>query len=200
MSYSYIKSVFPNFETSKMYDQNVYNSLKPSEQKIPANYSLPSAYDEDDINRFAKNLINEKPKIEETQTKLIETYDNVGYSYTPLKTVPRDNLKYYNQPSPVEYLKNVPKEFQLMDKPKIEQNVNIEHFEGQQTKVVQQSDSFSCEGYLKHTLECAKCKGILMKQFNLESDRLRNEELMEVASYMIFGLFILLLIDNLSKK
>lgn len=218
MSYSYIKSVFPNYETSKTYDKSVYNSLDTAFQKNTVGYTLPSAYDEEDINRFAKNLLKNtsKPETEELQTKLIETYNNVSYDnnnvsydyneYKPIKVIPKDNIRYYNIPASNEYLqmnKNHLKDINIQTNSntstKTFQQKNIEHFDGQ-TPVVQESTNLTCDDYLKHTLECSKCKSILMKQFNLEYDRLRNEEIMEVLSYMIFGLFILLLIDNLSKK
>lgn len=196
MSYSYIKSVFPNFETSKMYDKNTFNSLYSTEQKTKVDYKVPSAYDETDINKFAKNLIRDtEVKIEGDQTRLIENYTNLG-EYKPLKTIPRDNLSYYHLPVSRDYME--------INKNKInsdiQRNVNmsssvgIEKFE--QTQEVQNT----CDMHIKHALECTKCKNILLKQFNIEYDRLRNEEIMEVISYMIFGLFILLLIDNISKK
>lgn len=53
--------------------------------------------------------------------------------------------------------------------------------------------------YTKHVLGCASCKQSLIKQFNIENDRLRNEEIMELISFIMFGLFILLFLDSFSK-
>ena len=38
-----------------------------------------------------------------------------------------------------------------------------------------------------------------MKQLGIETDRIRNEEIMEIISYILFGLFILILIDYLKN-
>lgn len=205
MSYSYIKSVFPNFETSKVYDQNMFNSLYQSKNKT-STVGLPSAYDEEDINKFAKELINDNKDsnagIEPTQT-ILETYDNIHSDYKPLKVLNRDNLKYYNLAAPQEYIsnnKNIINENRYNGNKNGEVRINrgsVEHFQDKLPNIEVTTD---CNKYLKHTLECSKCKSILIKQFNLESDRIRNEEIMELISYLIFGLFVLLLLDNLTKK
>jgi hypothetical protein len=52
---------------------------------------------------------------------------------------------------------------------------------------------------VKHVLECEKCKTIMLKQLNIETDRRRNEDIMEIISYIIFSIFILMLIDQLAK-
>lgn len=53
--------------------------------------------------------------------------------------------------------------------------------------------------YTRHILECESCKNILIKQFNIENDKLKNEEIMELISFIIFGIFILLLLDTFTK-
>jgi hypothetical protein len=55
------------------------------------------------------------------------------------------------------------------------------------------------DNYIKHILKCEQCKELLLKQFNIESDRIRNEEIMELISFIIFGIFILLLLDKSNK-
>jgi hypothetical protein len=56
-----------------------------------------------------------------------------------------------------------------------------------------------CDIYMKHILECSTCKDIFIKQHGLENDKIRNEEIMEMISYFIFAVFILLLVDSLKK-
>jgi hypothetical protein len=57
-----------------------------------------------------------------------------------------------------------------------------------------------CDTHIKHILNCKQCKMLTIKQLSIESDKYRNEEMMELASYVIFGMFILLLIDSLKKN
>jgi hypothetical protein len=47
--------------------------------------------------------------------------------------------------------------------------------------------------YIKHVANCEVCK----KGLNLELDKIKMDEWMELISYIVFGIFILLLIDNL---
>jgi hypothetical protein len=57
-----------------------------------------------------------------------------------------------------------------------------------------------CDNYIRHVLGCHKCRSIITKQWNIDNDRIRNEEIMELVTYIIFGIFILLLIDILKSK
>lgn len=50
--------------------------------------------------------------------------------------------------------------------------------------------------YTKHILSCASCKQVLIKQFNIDNDRIKNEEIMELISFIMFGIFILILLDG----
>ena len=67
----------------------------------------------------------------------------------------------------------------------------IEKFEDEQP---------TCDFYMKHVLSCHSCRSIIMKQLNMDNDRIRNEEIMELVTYIVFGIFILLLIDILKNK
>jgi hypothetical protein len=180
MSYSYIKSVFPNYETSNAYDEQVYNSvtspdltltLNPKEgttSKLPAPLS---AYDDVAMQGFAKTLL--ASEISAPETKLLEQYNNVQQS-PPSK----DNLRYYNLPIPQQYLQR-----------------SKESFENQTPDC-----TVDCDAHVKHVLGCSKCRPMIMKQLNIESDKIRNEEVMELISYIAFGIFMLILIDNLRRR
>jgi hypothetical protein len=55
------------------------------------------------------------------------------------------------------------------------------------------------EQYIQHILSCKSCKEVVMTQLQLENDKLYKEEMMELVSYVILALFILLLLDTLAK-
>lgn len=159
MSYSYVKTVFPDFKYSNVYDSNLYENLNVSQYDKrlfePADLDIVKTYS--DI-----SLSEPEPKI---QSK-IETFQN--------------NQRFYNQPLPES---NIPINNNLLTRERFEDNTQQNHSQ-----------------YTKHILECPSCKELLMKQFGLENERIRNEEIMELISYLIFGLFILLLIDMYAKK
>lgn len=66
----------------------------------------------------------------------------------------------------------------------------IERFDGNET----------CESYKQHVMECFECKRALIKQFSLEEGKSKNQEVMELVSYVLFGIFVLMLIESLQKK
>ncbi len=94
----------------------------------------------------------------------------------------QDNQKFFNQPLPKDVI------------PPNNNRIHPERFEQPQR------DNGDHLEYTKHILECGRCKDLLMKQFGMENERIRNEEIMELISFVIFALFILLLIDFYAKK
>jgi hypothetical protein len=89
-----------------------------------------------------------------------------------VETTPKDNLRFYNIPLPKA----------------------VETFEPNQ-----QECKVDCESHVSHVLNCPRCKGIISRQLNLDNDRIRNEEFMELFSYIVFGVFILLLIESIKN-
>ena len=183
MSYSYVKTVFPNFEYSNVYDDKLYKNLNgiplmktsldgnitlasPTVQQKPGFSSLEIKPYEP-VNSFLTNEL--KPEASETRLDLVNPLTEKFES-----TIKKDNLHYYNLP-------NIPK---------------IESF----SETTVDTNPISHEHYIKHLSECNVCKEILLKQFNIETERLRNEEIIELISYIMFGLFILILIDSLKKQ
>lgn len=155
MSYSYIKSVFPNFENSnKVYDETLYTNI---------NSSLYNKVDTDISQVKPLENYNEQNKGNNTfvlpSNKLLENLTNVSQETIPKQT-PTIEL-------PVE------SKVEIWDE---------------------------CDTHVKHILDCKQCKMLAIKQLSIESDKYRNEEMMELASYVIFGIFILLLIDSLKKN
>jgi hypothetical protein len=160
MSYSYVKTVFPDFKYSNVYDTKLYDNLnvsqydnrlfEPIETDISRNYA--------DITLAAQEVPKKESRIETFQ----------------------DNQRFYTPPLPTS---NIPVNNNRINRERFDDEPSQKHLE-----------------YTKHVLECPSCKELLMKQFNLENERIRNEEIMELISYLIFGLFILLLIDTYAKK
>lgn len=58
----------------------------------------------------------------------------------------------------------------------------------------------TCHKTITHVLHCDVCRSMLSKQLNIEYDKVRNEEMIELFSYLTFGVFVLLLLDNLKQK
>ena len=164
MSYSYVKTVFPDFKYSNVYDTKLYENLNVSHRDTklfePADLDINKSYSSITVLEAPKEQTKEKSKIETFQ----------------------DNQKFFTPPLPSN---NIPVDNNIIKK---------ERFDGET-----QSQGHHTE-YTKHILECGPCKELLMKQFGLENERIRNEEIMELISYLIFGLFILLLIDTYAKK
>lgn len=175
MSYSYLKNVFPKFEDStKVYNDSLYTQLDNCKTNLPVPESLVN-----------ENTYKIKKQQEDVivlpQNKLLESFN----SETELAPVniennkkSLDNLKFYNLPYIPQNNKNL-----------------LEKFED-----TNNNKKLDCDSYIKHINDCNKCKSIVLKQFGIETDRIKNEEIMEIISYIIFGLFVLLLIDYLKTS
>ena len=199
MSYSYIKSVFPNFENSnKVYDEALYNNINTVYTDRELSIPIPENVESKQTDENYPTLL-ENPKIEKMSNINANTngHSSLPFQYTQTNELSeigfnknhgeQNNLSYYNLPLKVP-----------MTVPGIQQNLKeqrvIEKFEDVKGNCEQE-----CDLYVKHILECNKCKSVAMKQLGIESDKIRNEEIMEVVSYIVFGLFILLLIDSLKS-
>lgn len=192
MSYSYIKSVFPNFENSnKVYDESLYSSTFNSSKEESVRRqgtSIPiGGNDMVNLTDFSKTLSQKNNDIDLPQEKLIESYRNIegmtNGEYAEIKSLnpsdERNNLKYYNKPLPT-FTNNTVRQ-------KSKEKDIFEKFT---------DDKVCNDSYVKHVIECNRCKAMAMKTFGIETDRIRNEEIMELISYILFGLFILMLIDS----
>ena len=203
MSYSYIKSVFPNFKDSnKVYDETLYNNINTL--YTDTSLGLPEP---ENLERSRPNYKHPKVELEQVVVKpesKIEAMSNVFNEYANAslyKPESQNNLSYYNLP-----IKAIQKQNTKQHNVTIESQ-RVEQFEEENPKTQvskNESDTVKCidgdcDQYIKHVLECSKCKAIAIKQLRIDNDRFRNEEMMELASYIIFGLFILLLIDSLKS-
>lgn len=188
MSYAYIKNVYPDFQASKVYDNKVYNGLDSINQNVPQammNNSTPVPFETDEEARFARNLLAKTDinQMSLPQFNIIETMQN-----TPTKSneTVKDNLRYYNIP-----LANTLQ-------PPTDSGTrkgDVETFEEPRSEC-----KIDCDSHVMHVINCTRCKSVISRQFNLDNDRVRNEEFMELFSYVIFGVFILLLVDSLKNN
>lgn len=182
MSYSYIKSVFPKFESSKIYDERIYNSLTSISN--PSLSFNPSAINEK-LQTYTENLPTTTPTPTSTTTSTPST-----------STIPsNDNLRFYNKPLPEQFV-------QLNES--TTNNSSNNQSNGQSSQSNSQSnistEILNCDMYCNHILSCPKCSSILSKQLGITNDKARIQEMMELGSYLIFGIFILLLLESIRKK
>ena len=201
-----LQNVYPNWVTSNVYDERIYNSLdtlnnqretKPKflPQDLSSEYAKINNNKMSDSN-FEINQgfdLNIKPKFK-TSIAPLPSYNEYKDIYANANAAnanvnienkvfqnEKDNLHFYNQKLP----DNSPNpNSNLMGGSKIE-------------KFTQGSDN--CNMYTRHVLDCQKCRSLLIKQLNLENDKIQNEEVMEIISYILFGVLLLLILDYLKK-
>ena len=174
MSYSYVKTVFPDFKYSNVYDMKLYENLNESQQ---SNNRLFEPVDLNNIHTFSPVLQQPQQPQQPQQLQQQKEEQKERKQEYRMETF-QNNQKFYNLPLPKTNIPDNNNRF----REEFDENKN-NHLE-----------------YTKHILECPSCKELLMKQFNIENERIRNEEIMELISYLIFGLFILLMIDTYNKK
>jgi hypothetical protein len=178
MSYSYINNVFPNFEYSNVYNEKLYANLNTDTKELSSK-SIPS-----NINPFESNNTNFYSTNKEIQSKErainIENFANNNIEAS------KNNLHYYNEPIIDSFIPNYANVDYQSDNTGNNKISGIEKFDNSGNEIAH-------ENYIKHMSDCQSCKNIILKQFNIESDRIRNQEIIELISYIMFGLFILIL-------
>lgn len=175
MSYSYIENVFPSYKSSKVYDDSLYTKTNNNNniklEGYNEGYSNGSNI-EHDLVYLIKPQVNNQTQVPVQAPVQAPVQVTEGF---------QNNLAYYNLPinKPNYILENLT-------------NIN-------DTQNIQNTQNNNTQQHveLQHVLNCDQCKKILMKQFNIESDRIKHEEIIELISYIMFGLFILYLIDSL---
>lgn len=160
MSYSYVKTVFPDFEYSSVYDDKLYNNVN----ETPLTKIEIAPYDNNSSNQTLMEI--------DTLSK-IEHFQQADHEYKP-KSI-NFNIPVINN--------KIPKYNNI--------DVNsVETF----------SEDQNHESYMNHVTNCSLCKEKLLKQWGIENEKLRNEEILELISYVMLGLFILILLDTLKKE
>lgn len=151
MSYSYIKSVFPNYSTED--DPNVGSQLYTS------NLTLGGSV--------------------ETNTKInspVSPYESSSFVETFNGESNKDNLHFRVPPVPT---------------------ISIESF-SKDTNVTNSITNTNCEDYLQHVLKCKACSNALRKQLGVGRS-VEYEELVEVFAFILFGVFLLMLLERFKK-
>ena len=223
-NYSYIKSTFPNFQYTNVYDSKIYNDIVP-QRKLNTNttigniqYMPNSKYSHDNNNtineintiKLRKNDFVNFNTLESRQN--VKTDNTISYQNgefipfdnyeTPYKiidqnnknilSIQNDNTK-VNQSSTHIFTKSLEPALEtFQDNLKYyNKPLNNEKFDSNKIQ-----DEINHTIYVKHVLECSICKDMVLKQLNIESDRLFKEEILEILSYIVFAFFILMLLDS----
>ena len=190
MSYSYITKVFPKFQYSNIYDANLYNNISGLNKQTDIIASNENTLEDQTINKKYVEVIKPAPL-----DLNLETYKNIS------------NQTYYNKPLPSNLLNNDNSNILNNDITNIitKTDYNLQNSIPVSQKELDLHKEFFSEttqnhdNYTTHILECDQCKSLLLKQFNIETERIRNEEILELIAFLIFGLFILLLLDGFKK-
>lgn len=201
MSYSYITKVFPNFKYSNVYDASLYNNISGLNKS------------QESISNLKFNPMNEAKQYQEINKKYteptdikLEKYENTELSQGT-KFLSQNNQTYYNKPLPFNLLnsKDNGNSDTLVNKIQLQKEFSSKIIPTNYKELKESKESFSDSEqsqhdiYIKHVLECNECRETLLKQFNIETDRIRNEQILELIAFLVFGLFILLLLDKLKK-
>lgn len=160
MTYSYIKSVFPNYQMSK--DPPVYNNISLAQPAANTQFNV-QGFENGSMHGFSVSKQRIQNDFKELFTNNNEVVSN----------------KVTEQMPPPEFIRQLPRQLES------------------ETVIDSQSD---CQRNMSHILRCDKCMMIVKKQLNLEYEKARNEEIMELVSYVLFGIFILMLIENLKGR
>lgn len=177
MSYSYVKTVFPDFTFSNVYNDKLYTDINV--KKEPLNVvgfnneilSESSRFIDESNNTqvFNKPIINQH----------IPSYNNID---------PKSN--HFDQPQKSIYEEPMPF---------IRPHNDLRDLHTQEEFGNTNTSEITHEDYIKHINNCPSCKQILLKQFNIETERIKNDEIMELISYIIFGIFLFILLESLKK-
>jgi hypothetical protein len=177
MSYSYIKSVFPNFESSKVYDDRIYNSL--SSISLSSTSSLQNK----------NTILGSNEQLQSFTENLLKSSSSSEPSTVPIE---KDNLKFYNKPFSTLTDENDNNHKQITKEIK---KSTIEEF-----KESTSCENMDCNNYIQHILKCKNCLAVIHKQLGIDNDKVKMDEMIELSSYIIFGIFIILLLESLKKK
>lgn len=234
MSYSYIKSVFPKFEYSTVYDDKLYKNLnmefKPGSFLSHYESSVSKLNDTraPAMQQISQPIVQQRPVQSSMQdssssiiapSHLLESINpfNVEFGYAEVrKPEVKRELEMFEQEASAKV--NQPSGLRIYQQPIINNNIpEYNNIDIQGMSMINPMKSMNNSGnksgmgvketfddqdhdlYIKHVMGCNICKQRLLKQFNIETERMRNDEIMELISYVMFGVFILILLDSLKK-
>jgi hypothetical protein len=222
MSYSYVQTVFPEFKYSKIYDLNVYNTTPVPPSKLetitPANIENDfqpkianvqidnSAFNTneflggqpgDNLHFYNKPILNNNVPNGlnlnlKNPTGLVEA-NSIAAPVGPIGYLGLNKNQVVNNSliQPLNQMIQPNQQLNQMNQPLNQMRDNIERTE--QFTSLSDTDHKS---YINHILQCQSCKEIIMKQLNIEARQQFYEEILELISFIVFGIFILLLLDK----
>lgn len=176
MSYSYLQSVFPNYRPSQKLTELIYNDIINSNMvREPAKYEAAN----DTKEHASISQVSSKPLVvkqnEEVEKDVKKEDKKDNEKEKTFLEMFKDNLKFYNEPINPKF---------------------IEHLENTEQKHDSCSEG-SCAENINHILKCEACSAILKQKLDIKSD---FNEYIEIAMYILFGLFIIAILDKLDKR
>jgi len=214
MSYSYIKTVFPKFENTTVIDSTkIFNSPTTTVTPLKVIGMNTETSTNSEINGSHKDIFYLTQEDLPTSQKDNLHYYNIpddknmiieNFTSQPIK----DNLHYYNIPVDknmmnIENFTSQPARDNLhyYNIPVDKNMMNIENFTPPVTETPHVVESKSnCDKMNDHIKDCAVCKEMLYKNFNMENKPDFNQEIFELISYCIFAVFVLFLLDKISHR
>jgi hypothetical protein len=162
MSYSYVKTVFPNFEYSNVYNDKLYSDMNGTPKAVPTTMTptLPVPVGTDDNVSYLRN----EPLIIRpgNQIKLIET---TSYK-EPFINKDKDNLHFYNQK--IETFRN-----------------DTERSDERTERSDERRDDH--DEHMNHLSKCEFCKSLIKRQYSSD----QTMELISHVALGIFILVLL---------
>jgi hypothetical protein len=145
MSFSYIKTVFPKFESSKVYNDQLYSNINSPTAVPPTPTAVPVSFLSPHSQQLQGFDLQNQTIIKGTVETNVEKFAPVSKD-NYLTSIP--NLKYYNVPIPPQNVVQLPRASPqlLLD---LNQQQEIEKFENGGTK---------CNNIVKHISECSYCR------------------------------------------
>lgn len=181
MSYSYVKTVFPDFTFSNVYNDKLYTDVNVKTEPL----NVVGFNNEIESNQ----LINQP--VESTNNTQVFNKPIIDQHIPSYNNIDPKRSSYFDQPQKAIYepIPFVRPHNDLRNLHTQEEFGNTDTIE----------TSITHENYIKHITNCPSCKQVLLKQFNIETERIKNDEIMELISYIIFGIFLFILLDSLKR-
>lgn len=201
MSYSYIKSVFPNFKEQEI---ELPQTAPPVTHKPQPPESPLLAYNDQELTLFVKNLLQKSNNITAKPPNAIE----VGQV---------DNRRFTQPPIPQEYLQsgsttnisganNGSSSGRLrLGRSNVESFGNelmggdYNHYYNSYYNQRSAREQNHCDSYIEHCLSCEKCRTLMVKELNLKRYN-KQQDFIETIMYILFAILILLLLNNLKRQ
>lgn len=128
------------------------------------------------------------PKFEHSKVyddKIYSSLDSVSTNRQEKNNKDKNELKKENTPQPIQEIETIgdpgihKSEFKQLEK--FQDNADIHQM------------------HMAHILECMSCRNIMRKQFHLEDEKIFKEEVMELISFIAFGVFLIIFLDRTKK-